>query len=201
MKTITYNEMLYRAAEAAGRTRDNLPVEEAAVLKSIFASELPDVWASEDWDDLREPILTVTLDDNDEFANPYNTTELGEVLGIYSQDPNGSTPWQRLDFYKQQDQFHVTQGAVDGRVPVPVPDTVYVYYQTACPDLLALTGTALANQEIPTFIGNYLALRGAGHLLAADGAATLAGVQFRLAQEQLGFSRTLIKRPNWAKGF
>lgn len=199
MKTITYNEMLYRAAEAAGRTRDNLPTSEAAVLKSIFASELPDVWMSEDWDDLRQPILAVTLDANREFANPYNSTQLGEVLAIFTQDPNGSTPWQRLEFYKQGDNFHVLPGTADGRGPVPVPDTVYVYWQEDAPDLLSLDDAELAALTVPTFIGNYLALKGAGHLLAADGAAALAGVQMRLAEDNLDFSRSLIKRPIWAK--
>jgi len=200
MKTITYNEMLYRAAEAAGRTRDNLPVEEAAVLKSIFASELPDVWASEDWDDLRQPLLAVTLDSTRSFRNPYGTVELGEVLAVLAVPATGYSPWQRLEFYRTGDTYTVLPWLKDTEAggQVPVGSTVLVYWQSPCPDLLGLDAAALAALTIPSVFGNYLALRGAGHLLAADGQAGLAGVQYRLAEEQLEFSRTLIQRPKAA---
>jgi hypothetical protein len=74
LKTIAYNEILYRAAEAAGRTRDNLPLEEAAVLKSVFALDLPKIWAGEDWDDIRQPLAAVSLDSAKSFSNPYQDT-------------------------------------------------------------------------------------------------------------------------------
>lgn len=194
MKTISYNEILYRAAEAAGRTRDNLLASEATVLKSIFAQELRRVWLSEDWDDTREPVLTVALDADKQFSNPYSSTDLGEVLGIFTQTPGGSTPWSRLNFHRVGDDFTVTPK--DGNA---VPETVYVYYQTECPDLLALSQENLNALEIPLVFGNYLALRGAAHLLTADGDPQLAGVQFGLAESQLNFERTRIQRPEWAK--
>ena len=204
MKTINYNEILYRAAEAAGRTRDNLPLGEAALLKSVFALELNRVWTGEDWDDLRQPLLLVGLDGNNAFSNPYvdsTSTALGEVFGVYDQLPGGATPWQRLDFSRSGDTFTVTPKAnYSWYGNTPVPGTVYVHFQLPCPDLLAITDAAtLAATTLPLMFGNYLALRGAAHLLAADGAAQLAGVQMGLAQSQLDYERTRIQRPAWTK--
>ncbi len=286
MKTIDYNEMLYRAAEAAGRTRDNLPLAEAALLKSVFALELPRVWTGEDWDDLRQPVLAVALDANKSFANPYvvqdtsqisvtgagsdeknglyyydtgtgrwflqnpvgtnlgpyltvatdgtatlydafdsvyytaptvtgtwtavtglapvptaaypasTSTTFGEVLGVFSQDPNGGTPWERLHVHRTGDTFTVTPHRTK---PCAVPATVYVYYQADCPDLFALNATQLAALTLPLIFGNYLALRGAALLLSADGAAQLAGANMGMAESQLNFERTRIQRPEWAK--
>ena len=206
MKTITYNEILYRAAEAAGRTRDNLPLGETSLLKSVFALELNRVWTGEDWDDLRAPLLAVALDANNAFPNPYVdansvSTVLGEVLGVYDQMPGGPTAWQRLEFSRAADTFTVTpKSSHPWYGNTPVPSTVYVHYQLPCPDLLAITDAAeLATTTLPLMFGNYLALRGAAHLLAADGAASLAGVQMGLAQSQLDFERTRIQRPAWCK--
>ena len=61
MKTTTYNEVLNRAAEAAGRTRDNLPTPEAAVLKSVFAVELNRLWFMADWPELIPALATASV--------------------------------------------------------------------------------------------------------------------------------------------
>ena len=284
MKTIAYNEVLFRAAEAAGRTRDNLPPAEAAVLRSVFNLELNRIWASEDWDDLRQPILPIAVDTNKSFANPFQDTSsvtltgaqnaalngvyistgstgtqwvngnysitlanglysladnngltyftsanlinnagswtdpngsgllqptssytkalmtFGEMLGVFNQDPNGSTPWTRFDFFRTGDSFRVTAPLDHPANQIPaVPPTVYLYWQLPCPDLLALSTAQLNALTLPLVFGNYLALLGAGHLLTADGALSLAGVQFGLARSDLDFQRTRIKRPQWAK--
>jgi hypothetical protein len=217
MKTITYNEILFRAAEAAGRTRDNLPLGEAALLKSVFALELNRVWTGEDWDDLRQPLLMVALDANNSFLNTYvvvttvssplgdvlysTNFPMGEVFGVYDQLPGGPTSWQRLEFSRTGDTYTVAPKLSHPWYGnTPVPSTVYVHFQLPCPDLLAITDPAvLAATTLPLMFGNYLALRGAAHLLAADGAAQLAGVQMGLAQSQLDYERTRIQRPAWTK--
>lgn len=287
METISYNEVLYRAAEAAGRTRDNLPLEEAALLKSVFALQLRPAWLSEDWDDLRQPILAVTLDANGAFTSPYlepiagtvtvsgagdadsngnyvqgadtnapddyyqaahgyritndgsqyiiqsggeglnqyvsptligaytsagpdnapNPTvayattayTLGAVLAVFDQDPNGSTPWTRLPFHREGDVFKPTPGRAPFWTAATVPDTVYVYYQSKCPDLLALSAAELTALTLPLVFGNHLALHGAAQLLIADSASSLAGVNLGLAKTQLDFERTQIKRPAWMR--
>lgn len=198
MKTISYNEVLYRAAEAAGRTRDNLLATEATVLKSIFAVELKKAWMAEDWNDLRQPIYAAALTSN--AFSQVTPTECGEIFNIFDQDPNGSTPWTKLNFDIAGDTVTVrpaTERPAYGSTSVP--STVYVHYQSVCPDLLALSQTQLNALTLPLFLGNYLALRGAGHLLTADGAPGLAGVQFGLAESALDFERTRIRRPIWAK--
>lgn len=205
MKTIAYTEVLNRASEAAGRTRDTLPLSEAAILKSVFAAELPKVWFGEAWNDLTPPLLPVTVDPvAKSFPNPYTggaaPVTFGEVLMVLTQDPASGTPWLRLDFYRSQDTYVVSPPTVHApnAFPVPIPSTVYVWYLIDMPDLLGMTDTQLQGLTLPLFLGNYLALRGAGHLLAADGAQALAGVQFGLAESALAFERSRIRRPVWS---
>jgi hypothetical protein len=203
MKTIIYNEILFRAAEAAGRTRDNLPPAEAALLKSVFAHELPRVWYSEAWSELcPRPLPAVTVDPaTHSFPLAQSGFEIGEVLRVFSQDPDGNAPYVKLQFSKGDGVVFIHPPAVypNNVQPFPVPGTVYPYYISLCPDLLAITdATALANTALPLFLGNWLALRGAAALLAADGAIQLAAAQKSLADDALDFQRTRIVRPPWA---
>lgn len=52
MKTVGYNDVLYRAAELAGRTRDKLPVSEAKMMQGYFAVDLQGVWNAQAWPEL-----------------------------------------------------------------------------------------------------------------------------------------------------
>lgn len=199
MNTITYNEMLYRAAEAAGRTRDKIPVSESTLLKSVFAHELRQIWTSYDWNQLIPEPLAVTVSDR-KFANPYTDAEavettFGDILGVYSANPRTSTKARPLDWYQSDGYIHI---APDGQ-DVSEGGTVYVEYMLPPTDLLAVAAEDLGTTEIPQFLANYLAERGAAQLLVADGMTALAGVHFGLAKEALAFETDNITRPWWRR--
>jgi hypothetical protein len=199
VNTITYNEMLYRAAEAAGRTRDKIPVSESALLKSVFAVELLQVWTSSDWNALIPEPLAVTVSDR-KFANPYTdaqavTTTFGDILGVYAANPRTSTKARPLDWYQSDGYIHL---APDGQA-IGDGGVVYVEYMLPPTDLLAVAAADLGATQIPRFLANYLAERGAAQLLVADGMTALAGVHFGLAKEALAFETDNITRPWWRR--
>lgn len=61
MKTVLYTDVLYRAAELAGRPRDKLPVSEATMLQSSIAVDLEDLWNRVAWPELNPDPLNVTV--------------------------------------------------------------------------------------------------------------------------------------------
>lgn len=215
MKTITYNEVLYRAAEAAGRVRTALPTPEATMLKSIIALELRSIWHYADWNELVPDPLQVTVTTSS-TSNPYFSKnegstdpaapEMGDILGIYTDNPrNPTAQWSDLAFDEGDDVVRL-------RPPEPVqpswpwwyqlvagvvPSQVWVEYVLTCPDLSSLTGDDLANYELPLKFGPWLAARAAGHLLAADGAVQLGSMQMDLARNYLQEIETRITRPEW----
>ena len=74
---------------------------------------------------------------------------------------------------------------------------VWVEYQLPCPDLTAIATADLPAYALPEKFAPYLAARAAGHLLTADGATGLAGVQFGLAESYLQEQEARITRPEW----
>ena len=89
MKPITYQEVLYRAAEAAGRTRSSLPVSEALILKSVFNLELDKCWGAAEWNELIPNPLAVAVV-NGEFSKSYQDTTSITVSGAGIADANGA---------------------------------------------------------------------------------------------------------------
>jgi hypothetical protein len=210
MKTITYNEVLYRAAEAAGRVRTALPVAEATMLKSILAMELRSIWRMCDWNELIPNPLLVTVT-NAAFSKNEGSTdeaapELGDILGVYTGNPRD--PAQQ----SYELAFDEGDNTVRLRPPEPsapawpwwwqllngaMPAEVYVEYMLPCPDLLAVAAVDLPAYELPEKFGPFLSARAAGHLLLADGATAMAGVQFGLAKSYQQDQEADITRPEW----
>lgn len=215
MRTITYNEILYRAAEAAGRVRTQLPVSEATFLKSVLALELRSIWNRCDWNELIPDPLQVTVTTS-ATSNPYfsknegstdeTAPEMGDIIGIYTDNPrNPTAQWSELGYDEGDDVVRL-------RAPEPVqpswpwwyqlvagvvPGQVWVEYVKPCPDLNALNGDTLANYALPEKFAPWLAARAAGHLLLGDGAQALAGVQFGLATTYMQEIEARITRPEW----
>jgi len=52
MLTVAYNDVLFRAAELAGRTRDKIPPTEARMMQGYLAVDLQAVWNAHEWPEL-----------------------------------------------------------------------------------------------------------------------------------------------------
>src|SRR5438105_4551069 len=98
MKTVTYNDVLYRAAELAGRTRDKVPVSEAAMLRGFLAAELMEVWNVAAWPDLTENPEQVTVSDRSFSKREGAANEMGDILGVTTADPRTTTKFRNVSF-------------------------------------------------------------------------------------------------------
>lgn len=158
MKTTTYNDILYQAAEFAGRTRDKLPPSEAVMLQGFLATEIRDLWqGSYQWPELI-PDIKAVVTTNGTFSknegDPAN--EMGDILGVWTNNPQTTTSYLGLRFNEQDDQVRIEDGG----------GTVYVEYMLPRPDLMTVdTG----NYRIPDRFRNFLAYMAAGNLVRADG--------------------------------
>ena len=193
MKTITYAEIINRACEAAGRTRDKLPASEATLLKSVLAFELRKIWHAADWPELVPAIASQTVASNAFSKGEGTEDEIGDVIGVYTADPRTTTIYEEVEWDEGDNtvRLHPTEYCR------AIPDTVYAEYMLPCPDLLEVAADDLDDYEIPRRFASWLAARAAGHLLTADGQPALAGVQFGLAESYLADELARVTRPPW----
>lgn len=134
MKTVSYADILYQAAEATGRTRDKLPAQEATMLQGFIATTLREIWNGlYQWPELIPAIRTVTttaglFSKNEGSTNP-STPELGDILGVWTANPLSTPNYVALRFDEQPGQVQLEDGG----------GTVYVEYMLPCPDLMSAT--------------------------------------------------------------
>lgn len=139
MKTVTYEQIKQLAVELAGRTRDNVPVSEATMLRSFFAAELPDIWNREAWPELSDHFREVTLDDNRCFSLPYRVT----VTLAADEDTQGTYTLGADDAYPER-YFKAAAGAV--------PADHYIYYDESAA-LWKLTAAATVVYDNADLLG------------------------------------------------
>lgn len=97
MITASYNDVLFRAAELAGRTRDKIPVSEATMLQGFLAVALQRVWTIALWPELIPDPLAVTVSANRQFSKNEGNSVNGQISKPVTFSPvnvtsaNGST--------------------------------------------------------------------------------------------------------------
>jgi hypothetical protein len=100
----------------------------------------------------------------------------GDVLGVWTANPQTTNRYYALRFEDEGNQLWLPDGA---------QATVYVEYMLPCPDINALTGSALTSYTIPTRFRNFLAWSAAGHLCRADGQVAQGDEFLALAQSEI----------------
>ena len=162
MKTVPYNDILFQAAELAGRTRDKIALTEATALQGYIATGLREIWnGSFQWPELIPDILGVTtvagvFSKNEGSTNP---PELGDVLGVWTANPQVTDRYVGLRFYEQNNQVRIEDGG----------GAVFVEYMQPCPDLMLVVAADLPTYPISARFRNYLAYVAAGNLVRSDG--------------------------------
>lgn len=188
---VTYEQVFDLCVQLAGRSPDNVPAQEATMLRAFFAAELPDLWRKEAWPELCA-IAEQTLTANVFSKHAGTNDEIGEVLGVFTQDPRSTAGWQRFPADK------VIEG--DGEVRVATSlGTVWVESMSPVPDLLDpaldVEATLLA-AELPGRFRLVLAFRGAAHLLSSED-PELANKYLTMAENELTKLAAPLTRPYW----
>lgn len=194
MKTCTYSQVLAVVASLRSFDSGRLPAEEGRMLLPVFASVLPDLWTREAWPELCDHLESVTLDANACFdLREGDADEMGDILAIIQLgDPRLSTAVQSLG----REQW----ARLEGRVNVVTDQaTVWVDWQTPCPDLLAVAAASLDAYTLPLRFKLPLAALGAAHLIANEDPG-MAGVLRGVAESELvRQTARLGERPWWRR--
>lgn len=193
MKTCTYSQILDRAAEYAGRTRDKVPLSEQVILRSTLADELSDVWTGQDWPELRDWFQATIVDgvfSKNEGSEDPAAPEMGDILGVYSADPRVTTKFHAVEFEEGDGEVRIFGNYA----------SVFVEYQLPAPDLETVADGDLDGFTLPERFRKILAWQGAAVLLTADGDAAGAGVRMGLADRALTKQVTrLPSNPPWRR--
>jgi hypothetical protein len=190
MKTTTYGDIKNLAAELTGRTRDNLPTQEAAMLLAFAAVELPTLWNLQCWPELNPAPLQVSVTSRLFSKNEGEEDEIGDVLGVFAANPGTTTRARAVGFSE-----------IDGSVRIDESlGTVYVDYMLPAPDLLEVESDELAEYEIPARFKMILAYLMAENLLRADGDLAGAGVFHGLAEARLNSEINRLPPAPWWRG-
>ena len=195
---ITYEQIWDLAVSMAGQTQDNVTEKDSVLMQVFLAGELPDLWNKEAWPELCDNLTQVSLANNAFSLNQGDPNEMGEILGLYPQDPrNPSHGWDRIrpDRYWTGDgQVYVDTGLAQ----------IWVDYQLPVPDLLdpSLIGqnneAALMAVTLPNRFRLPLAYRGAGHLVATED-PQLSGMLTKMAEVELGRQAAKLTLPWWRR--
>ena len=176
MITVTYNDVLYQAADLAGRQRDTLAVKEATMLQGFIATGLRDIWQGQfQWPELIPDIIAVTTSSKTFSKLEGLTGEMGDILGVWNNNPQTTTSYLGLRFNEQDDKVRIEDGG----------GTVYVEYMLPRFDLMTISGTPLAEYLIPDRFRNFLAFYAAYNLKLSDGALSEADALRQRAQETI----------------
>ena len=199
MKTCTYQDVLYQAAENAQRTRDKIPVSEAPIILNHAHSELRTMWQCQAWpelcDNLGAGVAVVNTNGVLTFStNEGTANEIGDVLAILTADPRATKCVKRLNFHRGNRQVYLEA------MQCGMASTVFVDYQLAPVNLLAINAnptTAIAtlghtgspstllNTNLPERFLQPLAMSVASLLWQMDGNTGQMGVWRGLAQSNL----------------
>jgi hypothetical protein len=197
---ITYETIWDLAVSLAGQTQDNVNEKDSVLLQVYLAGELPDLWNKEAWPELCDNLSNspVTLTNGVFSKNLGEANEIGDILGIYDQDPRVSgNCWHRLPPDRYVDAF--------GQVYVKTGlGQVWVDYQLPVPDLLdpGLIGqvneATLMAIVLPARFRLPLAYRAAAHLIATEDPA-MSSQYLKMAEMELArqTASPQLKRPWW----
>jgi len=174
MKTITYAQLLNKAVELAGRTRDKILLSEAAMLRGFFDTELRSIWNTQIWSDLRVDPEAMTPTARVLSRREGASNEIGDILGIYTGNPLTHTVWRDVAWEEGNNTFTVAGDVA----------TVWVEYLKPCPSLDSVADADLPAYAVPAVFVPYLAYKGAGELLATEN-DTLSARRIGQAEEKL----------------
>ncbi|CAK0781000.1 hypothetical protein CCP3SC15_850011 [Gammaproteobacteria bacterium] len=188
---MTYDDVLYHAAELAGRTRDKLPLGEAAMLRAFLAVYYRQAWRRAWWPESVVDPEKVTVTNRRFTKREGTATEMGDIVGVYDRDPLATTLFTPLPFEERNGEVLVLDPAAE----------VYVEYQAPAPELLGLTAAALSATVIPRRFAAALALNAAGHLLQADLTTAAQGQSYlRMADDALAEEQNSVVTPeHWIR--
>src|SRR5271156_914613 len=142
MATVSYNSVLFTAAEIAGRDRSRINNEDALMLQGFIDTSLQDLWNREAWPDLTpdpQPFVPVSgqiLKTAGVLVNPFDPasgTVMGDILGVYRTNPLHSR--HSMGHPMEWDEGNGTVRIYGPQLYLGPSGAAWVEYMYAVPDL------------------------------------------------------------------
>lgn len=158
MRTVTFNAIIETAAELTGRTADNLPLEEAAMLRGFLHTDLLDLWTAAPWPELIPDIEEIAVADRQFSKREGEANEMGMIVGVWKNNPQLTTRTRLLSFYEGDNKVRLDETITP----------VFVEYLLPFPALIGLSAAQFDAYEVPERFLPLLSYRAAAVLLDAD---------------------------------
>jgi len=145
MRTLKFNDVIYQAAQLMGFNRANIPQYIFNKIRDMADLRLGVAWEAEFWPELiRIGELAVTQGDSDYITL---TSAMGEVLGVFDDDPIETTKFSEVDYRLYEDgtnRLIYVYGSSD--------TPLWVRYRITRPhlrgDLYAATSTYISGDQV-----------------------------------------------------
>lgn len=191
MRTVTFQAIIDTAGELAARTRENLPVEEYAMLRGFLTADLLDLWTAAPWPELIPDAEEIAVVNRVFSKREGEANEIGMIVGVWRQNPLLTT---KATMVRHHDA--VTKVLLD-----ETSASVFVEYLQPVPRLAALNTAAFNDYELPERFLGVLPYRGAALLLDADqqmlSSDRMLGRAMRALQNQI----ENLSVPPWREGY
>lgn len=192
MKTVIYNNVLFRAAEFAGRTRDKILTSESTMLLGFIAAELNVMWRMACWPELSDNLSSYTPVNNNGIVtvtkNEGLAGEIGEVLGVFTDDPRVTTKARYVKFNEGNGQIYLLENLAK----------VWIDWMLPVTDLLSISDpNVLANTLLPARFFLPLAAKAGGWLLQSDGEVAAGNALKAMGEQELNRQAAEVTTPRW----
>jgi hypothetical protein len=129
MRTIDFSQVLFDSLQFCGNDRHNISDETFSQFRDFCSFRLREAWESFQWSDVCKLSKLTTQVDANEVTYVTLPADCGEVLGIFSRNPQATTKAVEVQF-----QLHNNSGTARA-VLSNVLDEVWCFYRIKCPTL------------------------------------------------------------------
>jgi hypothetical protein len=129
MRTIDFSQVLFDALQFSGNDRQNISEETFAQFRDFSSFRLRESWESFQWSDVCKLQMFATSTDVNEVTYFNLPADSGEVLGLFSRNPQSTTKAVEVQFQLYNDN------GTNKAVVSSVLKEVWCFYRIKCPTL------------------------------------------------------------------
>jgi len=130
MRTQDFSNILFNALQYSGNDRNNITDETFSQFRDFASTSMREAWETVQWSDICRIVdVTATLDAVTGINYFIPATEAGEILGVFSRNPQSSTKAVELE-------YSIYETGAEKRIIInPNISTCSYLYRIQCPSL------------------------------------------------------------------
>ena len=129
MRTTDFSSILFNALQYSGNDRNNITDETFQQFRDFASNSLREAWETIQWSDICRVVDFTTTVDGNGVGYFIPATEAGEILGVFSRNPQSSTKAVELE-------YTIYENGTDRKVIINSNISTGSYlYRIKCPEL------------------------------------------------------------------